>query len=159
MVNYFKKFNLPENYNINLKELDKQYFAAQSKAHPDQNPEAFLESVFINSIYKALKDDYLRAEHLLKINGIILNEDILKNKVTPKILEKNLLAREDLVELEERDALENFLNINLKDKKNIVKEIGDSFEIKNYEKVIDLIIELRYLNKLTEETKRKMSLI
>ena len=155
MLNYFQKFNLKEDYNINLKELDKQYFQAQASIHPDQQNSNINESIIINDIYKKLKDDYERADHLLKLKGININEQVLKEKADPQILKKSLEDRMQLEEIEKE--LPNFFDAKIKEKNIIVRNIGKYFELSDYENVIKAMINLRYLNKLIENIKEKMS--
>jgi len=76
-MNYFVLFNLPEKFEINLKNLTKNFYKLQKQFHPDLSMNnskniqlKFLnKSICINAGYKTLKNPIQRSEHLLSING------------------------------------------------------------------------------------------
>ncbi|HMI77083.1 MAG TPA: Fe-S protein assembly co-chaperone HscB [Buchnera sp. (in: enterobacteria)] len=81
-MNYFKLFDLPESFNINVKLLTKNFYKLQRQFHPDKinyHPEYAKEdmlkhSILINKGYRVLKDFLKRAEYLLLLNGFNLQD-------------------------------------------------------------------------------------
>ncbi|XBC39237.1 MAG: Fe-S protein assembly co-chaperone HscB [Buchnera aphidicola (Nurudea shiraii)] len=75
-MNYFKLFDLPELFKINIKTLVLKFYKLQKKYHPDINHDFskikkndFLNmSININKGYSILKSSVKRAKHLLYLN-------------------------------------------------------------------------------------------
>src|SRR4051812_27590612 len=104
-MNYFERFDLERKFDIDIKHLKKRYLVLQSQFHPDKaNSEdekmQYLNlSIEINEGYKVLIDDLLRAEYLLKLSGVNLNDEQRKAAINQNILSQALEDREVLEEL------------------------------------------------------------
>lgn len=76
--NYFELFNLPAQFDIDLKVLDVNYRKIQSEVHPDRfvtaSPAEKLRSMQIatlaNEAYQALRSPAARGRYLLQLQGI-----------------------------------------------------------------------------------------
>ena len=76
-MNYFKLFDLPQTFNINVTLLTKKFYALQRQFHPDKlyiypeytKKDMLQHSIIINKGYRILKDSLKRAEYLLFLNG------------------------------------------------------------------------------------------
>ncbi|CAL4044050.1 Co-chaperone protein HscB [Buchnera aphidicola (Anoecia corni)] len=87
-MNYFVLFNLPEKFEINLKNLTRHFYKLQKQFHPDlsmnnskNTKKNFLnKSMCINVGYKILRNPIQRSEHLLSINGITTLSSKYKKK-------------------------------------------------------------------------------
>lgn len=74
-MNYFFLFNMPIQFSIDKKKLEKKFYLLQKKYHPDRlnmskqkNIKYFyVSSSIINKAYNILKDKFKRAKYLLKI--------------------------------------------------------------------------------------------
>ena len=78
MFDPFKTLNLNKKFTIDMKVLDKKYFEAQKKVHPDGfmaanqdiRKAAVNKAGEVNKAYSVLKDPIKRATFLLKLMGI-----------------------------------------------------------------------------------------
>ena len=101
-MNYFELFDIEQNYIIDQTRLRKQYLALQEKYHPDKAKDELQRhknaaySMFANEAFKVLKDDYLRAEYILKTKGEILDNDKLKSVLSAAQLEEILEEYESI---------------------------------------------------------------
>jgi molecular chaperone HscB len=119
---YFQFFDLPRNLAIDLKDLEKRFYALSRKWHPDvfahrrpQEREAALESsAILNDAYRTLKDPIARTMYLLKLEGFDIGQQGTKD-VPPELLEEifelNMALEEDPDSvadrfIEMRDALD-----------------------------------------------------
>ena len=79
---HFALFGLPERFELDRADLEKRYLALSREMHPDRHatgsPKERLVAVQrttdLNLAYKTLRDDFLRAEHLLRRRGIQVSE-------------------------------------------------------------------------------------
>lgn len=145
--NFFKLLNLEQKFEIDYKQLDKNYTQLQQIFHPDkQINKNKLEKIFaleyaikINEAYNILKDDKKRAEYLLFLEGIIINQED-GNNINPN---KDIL-------ITMLDISENPNNYEIFDmKKECWEKFKHEFKEKNFQEAAQAIIKLQYLNKFT----------
>ena len=106
--NYFEFFDLPQNLAIDLKDLEKRFYALSRKYHPDvhtrkgatERAEAEEATAILNDAYRTLRDPIKRAMYLLKLEGFDVGEQGTKD-VPPELLEE---VFEFNMALEEADA-------------------------------------------------------
>ena len=78
VVNYFELFSLPDVFSIDKTGLSQTYRDLQKQYHPDKfamqddrtKLQAMQKSTEINDAFQTLKDSCLRAQYLLKLNGL-----------------------------------------------------------------------------------------
>ncbi|MCC2646490.1 MAG: hscB [Rickettsiaceae bacterium] len=164
-MDYFTVFSLEKRFNIDIKALKKEYLLQQIKHHPDKaaNDEERIKflnlSMELNEAYKILQDDLLRAEYLLKLENIDLTDEHRKAKINQEILLKALEDRELLEELSNTSELKGFQEIKAKYKQDLLLKLSKAFQEKNLLKATSYTIELKYIVKLIEEIKNKISKI
>ena len=81
-VDYFRFFALPRKLNINVKELEREFYKLSRKLHPDmygrtseQERQWSLEkSARLNDAYRTLRDPIERTKYLLELEGMKLEE-------------------------------------------------------------------------------------
>lgn len=81
-MTYFEVFSLPPKLTIDTAALEKQFYTLSRKLHPDrfagkplaEQEAALAQSSRLNDAYRTLKDPVLRTQHLLKLEGIELEE-------------------------------------------------------------------------------------
>ena len=162
-MNYFELFALEQNYILDQKRLRKQYLALQEKHHPDKAKDELQRhknaeySMLINEAFKVLKDDYLRAEYILKTKGEALDDNKLKSVLSPGQLEEILEEYESIENI--KGNLSSLYAIE-KDKieicKKLVHDIGIAFSENNIKQALDLTVRLKYLTNLVNNIKLKI---
>ncbi|MES1261752.1 MAG: Fe-S protein assembly co-chaperone HscB [Acidobacteriota bacterium] len=92
---YFEFFELPRALSLDLKNLEKRFYALSRQLHPDlfsrknaREQEYSLEATAIlNDAYRVLKDPVARALYVLKQEGFDVGEQTTKD-VAPELLEE-----------------------------------------------------------------------
>jgi len=92
---YFEFFDLPHNLAIDLKDLEKRFYAMSRELHPDrfarrgeaERERALEDSATLNDAYRTLRDPVARALYLLKREGFDIGEQGSKD-VPPELLEE-----------------------------------------------------------------------
>lgn len=106
--NYYDFFEIPHHLSLDLKDLERRFYALSRKWHPDRFARAAVEereealdaSAILNDGYRVLRDPIQRANYLLKENGFDIGEQQSK-EVPPELLEE---VFELNMALEESDA-------------------------------------------------------
>lgn len=161
-MNYFNLFEIEQKYNINVKDLNKKYLVMLSKHHPDiakNNEEKSKNlniSIDINKGYEILKDDIERAKYLLNLNNIHFEDLEFRNKLSIQQLENILEDREYLQKTIDPENLKNFYDEKILEKDNLIKLLDEVFDNKKLDEAVDIVIKLKYLAKLLDETKIKI---
>lgn len=83
MQNYFSLFQLPQQFAVDLAQLDHRYRALQAEVHPDKfvsaTPADRMQSMqmatLANEAYQTLKQPTSRARYLLQLQGIATDEE------------------------------------------------------------------------------------
>ncbi len=142
--NYFELLNLPQQFEIDKKNLHESYIKLQQLFHPDKlvnksNAEKILGLEFaakLNNIFQILNDDKKRAEYLLSLNNIIINTDDSNVKPSVLMLAEILELSEnpdiELIELQKQECWQIFM---------------DNYP-SDQQKAAQAIIKLQYLSKI-----------
>ena len=110
----------------------------------------------LNEAYKILKDDYARAEYLLRLMGQNFTEESLKSKLSSIELSEIMEMYEALDEIKDMSDLLQMEAQKLQEKSNIVKELTGCFAEKKIAKALDLTVRLKYLTNLVGNIKLKI---
>jgi molecular chaperone HscB len=94
-TDYFEFFELPRKLSLDVKDLEKRFYALNRQLHPDlfsrkspREQEYSLESTAIlNDAYRVLKEPIARALYVLKLGGFDTGEQTTKD-VPPELLEE-----------------------------------------------------------------------
>ncbi len=158
-MNYFEIFELDKKYNIDLNELEIKYLELMSIHHPDKNDNIISStmSTDINNIYNILKDDFKRATYLLSLYKPDLNLDNVS-------LSQNYLEYiyDEMEKIDNISTLEELKNIYAQKNieiKNIILNLNNLFEEKNFYDLPKIIIQLKYLKNIISNLKVKISKI
>ena len=103
-MNYFELFNIPVSVTVDRTTLAKKYFELQKKYHPDffaQEDETVQEEALektseLNKAFKILKDPDATIQYLLKIKGLLQEEE--KYPLPPDFLMEVMELNENLSE-------------------------------------------------------------
>ena len=95
LLNYYDFFEIPHHLSLDLKDLEKRFYALSRRWHPDrfarsgveERQEALDASAILNDGYRVLRDPIQRANYLLKENGFDIGEQQSK-EVPPELLEE-----------------------------------------------------------------------
>lgn len=112
-ADYFEVFALPRKLNIDLKQMERDFYRLSRKLHPDLYARAsaneqewsLANTSLLNDAYRTLKDPIKRTEYLLKLEGVeIAEEDRQRgeknpSKVPPELLEEVFELNMQLEEL------------------------------------------------------------
>lgn len=93
--NYYDFFGLEHKLDLDLKDLERRFYALSRQYHPDrftlksaeEQQVALDATAILNDGYRTLRDPLARAEYLLKENGFDIGEQGTKN-VPPELLEE-----------------------------------------------------------------------
>ena len=145
---------------LNLNDLEVSYIQLQQRAHPDrqigksdaERIEAINASMAANDAYETLKNPLSRAEHLLALQGIIVNDDNETHKPSQALLMETLEMRESL---EDAKGDEKALETQMRDLKEAMQQCTDdleeAFDAGDYEHAAQRTIKLQFLGKTLEE--------
>lgn len=167
-MNYFKLFDLTEQFEIDLNLLHRKYLDLQLKNHPDllkhqgnnstkpsfslyltnNTPED--NSAYINRAYEALVNEFLRAEHLLEISQFERNRD-----VGTKFLEQTLTNFEELEYADSASEIEEIILKNQKSKEELLAYLKEAFDTKNFVDADLFTSQLKYINNLLQKAQTK----
>ena len=102
IMNYFKIFDITEEIDIDLDLLEEKYHNFQRNFHPDKaGVEEIEKSMAFNEGFEILSDEFSRIAHLLKINGIDVNNDTKAPKVDMSVLQEVMSLQERISEGED----------------------------------------------------------
>lgn len=159
---YFQLLDLPKKYAVDKTQLKNKYLEMQIKFHPDkavnekQRREFLEKSMKLNEAQKILKDDYLRAEYMLKLAGAELNDHTLREAISTDELEEIMEINEVIEATEDLHTLQKIMNLKLQEKDTMVRELGIFFDKNNIAKALDLTVRLKYLTNLVRNIELKV---
>jgi len=162
MQNYFQILKLPEVFDIDLAELEKNYFNLQIEYHPDRalniedRGELLVMSTKLNEAYENLKDDFKRAKALLMVLGISFNDEELKNKLDKEFLQAKLDEFEFINSAQDTKELSEMLIAKYLEKKELITSLIKVFKSKELDTASKLTISLRYVYNIIEQIKNKL---
>ncbi|WPG98874.1 Hypothetical protein R9X50_00167300 [Acrodontium crateriforme] len=137
-----------------LKQLRKEFLQLQAKAHPDlvpanQKQQAEALSARINEAYKTLQDPLRRAQYLLSLNGIDIEDESAKlsdNSLLMEVME----AREAVEEVEKEEDLVSIRAENNDRIAESVRTLEETFANGDLEQAAQEAIRLRYWMNIEE---------
>lgn len=173
--NYYDFFGLEHRLHLDLKELEKRFYALSRQYHPDrfslksreEQQYALDATAILNDAYRTLRDPLARAEYLLKENGFDIGEQGSKN-VPPELLEEVFELNMALEELRggddaARPALEDARNKFLGMRDRIDGDLAAKFT--EYDQKLDgnvlaeirgMLNRRRYIRNLVNEVEKEL---
>ena len=159
-MNYFTLFELPESIDIDINKLTERFQTLQRQSHPDkfatrperEQLEALQLAATVNQGYQALRHPVRRAEYLLLLQGIDLNNEqhTLQDKA---FLIEQMELRETLENIEQqRDmaALSHFLHQLLQQEQTLTELARQQLIDNAWATAADSVRKLRFLTRLRE---------
>ncbi|KXL47196.1 hypothetical protein M433DRAFT_62566 [Acidomyces richmondensis BFW] len=141
-------------FSPDLKQLRKEFVQAQSKAHPDLAPgdqkhRAEALSARINEAYRVLQDPLKRAQHLLSMEGINVEDESAKLS-GGELLTEVMEAREAVEEAEDEEELAALRDQNNKRIADSVRVLEDAFAHGDLGRAAREAVRLRYWKNIEE---------
>ncbi len=158
--NYFTLLGLEPRFDVDVAALHNAYVTMQQQTHPDrmlgksdkERAKAIQLSMDANQAYETLKDPLTRAQHLLKLQGIIVNadgEDTLKP--SQALLMESMEIREQLAQADSEIEIARASSDLKKAGRECEARLSACFVREAYEEAAEETIRLRYLGKALEE--------
>ncbi|WP_353288671.1 iron-sulfur cluster co-chaperone HscB C-terminal domain-containing protein [Wolbachia endosymbiont (group A) of Pogonocherus hispidulus] len=141
---YFKLFEIEPTFNISFDELEKKYIEL---SRTDINEGQSKNIININKAYQVLKSPLKRAEHLLNLFGMKSQKDHLNSE----ILNESMEIREYLLDCDDLQFASRMVDEKIKD---CVKNLINTFAVKNFDGAATQVLRLKYLYKSFEEVKK-----
>lgn len=161
-MNYFELFNLPAAFSVDLSAISEHYRELQRTVHPDNFADAsererllsVQKAAEINDAFQTLKDPILRAQYLLKLNGVELMGETQTIKDTSFLMQQMML-RESLEEVEHasdpESAAMDFADELAGLTKALMQQMQQQLAEQQWQTAADSVRKLKFMKKLEEE--------
>lgn len=141
-------------FSPDLKKLRKEFLQLQTKSHPDtaragRKRQAEALSSLINEAYKTLQDPLRRAQHLLSLSGIDVEDESAKLSESELLMEV-MEAREAVEDAENHEELSALRADNDRRIADSVKTLGEAFAESHLDRAVKETIRLRYWKNIEE---------
>ncbi len=161
-MDHFARLGLPAALDLDGADLDRAYFAAQRRWHPDrfvgrpaeERARASTEAAALNDAYRTLKEPLSRAVYLAELGGVELPGDG-KTIDDPDLLLEAMEAREELHEAGTPEAVDALA---ARSRDEVIKALAglDTLFLRNDKAAIrKTLLRLRYLVKFAEEARAR----
>jgi Fe-S protein assembly co-chaperone HscB len=144
MSNYFDLFNIKPAFKIDQDSLNSIYIELQRKNHPDSQGNRKISSD-LNIGYQTLKQDISRAEHILRIYNIPSESDVNISDIFEEFEEISQMTSQ---------SLEQFILIKKRQRQNVCLELEQLCTEQNFKSFAQKLTELKYIDRILEETKK-----
>ncbi len=162
---YFDLLQIEKGFSINLEILEGNYLHLQTKYHPDQADDSvqrvkFLNiSANLNAAYKTLANDFARAQYLLLLNGLSL-EDVKSigaySAFLQQILEETLEKNEFLQNIDDQAQLLAFLESQKCSREELLTKMHRAFIDANMQNFLLYTYQMKYLDKIVSAAQQKL---
>lgn len=161
-MDYFELLNIEKKYDLDLQILEQQYFKMQIKYHPDkarsqvEKQRNLTISIDLNKAYTILKDSLTRAEYLLLLNGINIENLAIRKTLSETQLNDLWHQLETLENTDDLEMLEKICDQKISEKDQIITSITNAFNAGDLKQVLNNTIRLKYLSNLISNVKLKI---
>ncbi|XP_030757562.1 iron-sulfur cluster co-chaperone protein HscB [Sitophilus oryzae] len=160
--NYFKLFDIDEQFDIDSKILKDKYKNLQNNLHPDRFINRTEEekkisenySSLVNKAYKCLATPLKRAEHLLKLSGSSIEEK--QSSVDPGFLMEMMELNEELDNNVEPEQLRQLNIKNKNELERLAQSIDECFKHQNLDEAKQFVIKMQYYTSLGNRINAKL---
>lgn len=160
-IDHFARLGLPSGFAVDLRELDRRYFALQRQLHPDRfatrsaRERAISQSqaVSLNEAYETLKTPLARAEYLLRLGGVA-RVDVATIR-DPELLMEQMERRESLDGATRPAEIETCVGAAVADAMAAESDIAAAFARRDLAAAAKATLRLRYLQKLIDEARAR----
>ena len=159
-MNYFELFSLPVVFSVDKTRLSQTYRDLQKQYHPDKfamqddrtRLHAMQKSTEINDAFQTLKDSCLRAQYLLKLNGLDIELEQRTLQDTGFLMQQ-MEWREKIADFtaDDEDQIEDFDKEISALVNGLETEIETALETEQLEQTANLVRKLKFMLKLQVE--------
>lgn len=157
-ADFFAALGLARTFQVDLTELEKRYFEAQRRFHPDrlvgkspaERQHAISQSMLANEAYETLKEPLKRARHLLLLAGLVTDSVKPSQALLIEIME----TREALADADSASR-ESLAQQNARAKEEVLTSLGHAFANSDSTQAAELTMRLSYLVKIEDEIRVK----
>ncbi|ORZ22035.1 Co-chaperone HscB, C-terminal oligomerization domain-containing protein [Absidia repens] len=147
---YVCLFRSESTYDVDEKALKRQFLKLQQVAHPDsfsnaverERKYAEIQSSMLNKAYHTLRDPLARAQYMLALQGVEVNE--AESLHHPELLMDVMEVREELEEATTNEDVELIKQENDGKIKETVAQLSKAFSEKDLDLAKDYSIQLQY---------------
>lgn len=152
--NYFDILRITKGFNIRSKHLTRDFRMLQGKYHPDRftlkSPReqelAADHSSMINKAYRTLLHPVERAEYLLQLAGLPLEEGDID--LDPEFLMDIMEVNEELEEAEDKEAVQEIGRKNQEMLDGLLQEADSAFENNNMIEARNVVAKIKYYDNI-----------
>ncbi|ELZ5938374.1 MULTISPECIES: co-chaperone HscB [Providencia] len=164
-MDYFTLFGLTPSYAIDNEQLAQCFQSLQRQYHPDrfatcteqEKMQALQQAATINAAYQALRHPLKRAEYLLLLQGIDINNEQHTMHDTAFLMEQ-LELREELDNIERHSEANDLLTEFMAKVKQMQKTralvMVEQLDREQWEQAADTVRKLRFLDKLQQQAEQ-----
>ncbi|MFA5123850.1 Fe-S protein assembly co-chaperone HscB [Zavarzinia sp.] len=164
VIDHFARLGLSRTFAIDLAALERAYFQAQRRFHPDrfagrgakEKTFSLQHATLINEAYETLRDPLARARYLLDLEGRPLPGGDGRTIADPALLMEAMEWREALEEAAEPAELRALAARVQADTAALEARLGDAFAAHDLGRATNEALRLSYLTKLGAELRRKL---
>lgn len=164
-IDHYTRLGMSPTFDIDLDELQRQYFGFQRRLHPDRfasksgKEKALSQSqaTALNEAYETLKDPLKRSAYLLTLRGHPVDLTACGTINDRELLMEQMEKREALSEATTPEQVAKLAMSNESEVIACQCHISAAFNAGNLEEAGHLTIRLKYLVKLAEEARAKKS--
>lgn len=160
-VDHFSRLGLRPTFDLDMDELERQYFGFQRRLHPDRfagkSPKeralSQSQATALNEAYETLKDPLKRAAYLLKLLGREVDLTACGTINDPELLMEQMEKREAIAEAQSVEAITKLSAAADADVLADVCHVSAAFNAGDLDEAARLTMRLKYLTKLAEEAR------
>lgn len=166
-VDHFSRLGLTPTFDIDLNDLETNYFQFQRRLHPDrfaaksakERALSQRQATALNEAYETLKDPLKRAAYLLNLLGRDVDLTACGTINDHELLMEQMEKREAIAEADTLDAITRLSANADSDVLADVCHVSAAFNAGNLDEASRLTIRLKYLTKLAEEARARKARI
>lgn len=160
-VDHFTRLGLPPGFDLDLAQLERQYFGFQRRLHPDRfagkSPKekalSQQQATSLNEAYETLKDPLKRAAYLLAYHGRPVDLTACGTINDPALLMEQMEKREAIAEAETVDEITKLCAEADAEMLACQCHISAAFNAADLDQAAHLTLRLKYLAKLAEDAR------
>ena len=162
-ANHFLRLGIEPSFDIDIDWLDQHYFNMQRNLHPDRFATSSAlekslsqqQATTINDAYETLKDPLRRADYLVGLLSVDLLPEGCNLVNDQALLMETMELREALEECETLEQVNDLSNRAQNEIKGCIEKLSKLFKDNDIEGACRQKTRLKYLKKLTEETRNQ----